>query len=98
MQGEPSKARFSGSYQIERKLSEVNYLTGTPDRRKTHRVCHANMLKRYFDREGEQKQEICMVITQPNPDDSEFDIPQIKLDNEDVIKNWDKLPPKGESK
>ena len=55
-------------------------------------MCHVNMLKRYFDWEGEQKEDVLVVITQseePNPDDSEFDIPQIKLDNEDVIRNWD---------
>ena len=52
------------------------------------------MLKRYFDREEKQKEGVLVVITQseePNPDDSEFDIAQINLNNEDIIKNWDKL-------
>lgn len=54
LQGEPLKARFSGPYLVKKKLNDVNYVISTPDRRKSQRVCHVNMLKEYFDREASQ--------------------------------------------
>lgn len=39
------QARFSGPSVVEKKLSETDYVIGTPDRRRKSRVCHANMLK-----------------------------------------------------
>ena len=51
--GEPLKARFSGPYLIEKSLGKETYVVSTPDRRKTTRVCHVNMLKRYYQRAEE---------------------------------------------
>jgi hypothetical protein len=48
--GHALQARYSGPYVIEAKLSDVNYIVKTPDRRKNSQVCHINMLKRYVDR------------------------------------------------
>ena len=48
--GHPLQARYFGPYEIESKLSDVNYVVKTPGRRKEKRVCHINMLKEYFDR------------------------------------------------
>ena len=50
--GEPLRAKFSGPYKIEKKISDLNYIVCTPDRGKKRRMCHINMLKEYFDREG----------------------------------------------
>ncbi|XP_041484226.1 uncharacterized protein LOC121430866 [Lytechinus variegatus] len=50
--GEPLKARFSGPYVVIKQLNSVNYVVSTPDRRKCRRVCHINMLKRYYERES----------------------------------------------
>jgi hypothetical protein len=44
------RARYYGPYEIESKLSDVNYVVKTLGRRKEKRVCHINMLKEYFDR------------------------------------------------
>ena len=44
------QAKFCGPYEVERKLSDTDYVIRTPDRRKKSRVCHVNMLKRYVDR------------------------------------------------
>ncbi len=44
------QAKFCGPYMIEEKLSETDYVVGTPDRRRETRVCHMNMLKPYFTR------------------------------------------------
>jgi hypothetical protein len=47
--GHPLQARY-GPYEIESKLSDVNYVVKTPGRHKEKRVCHINTLKEYFDR------------------------------------------------
>lgn len=44
------EARFSGPYEVERKISETDYVVKTPDRRKKSHVCHVNMIKRYVVR------------------------------------------------
>ncbi|KAJ8032404.1 hypothetical protein HOLleu_25921 [Holothuria leucospilota] len=51
--GQPLQARFQGPYVIERKVSDTEYLYVilTPDKRKSKRVCHINMMKKYYERE-----------------------------------------------
>ena len=44
---QPLQARYSGPYVITKKVSEVDYIIDTPDRRKSQRLCHINMLKAY---------------------------------------------------
>ncbi len=42
-------ARFTGPYNVVRKLSDTDYVVCTPERRRKTRVCHVNMLKAYYD-------------------------------------------------
>ncbi len=49
--GSALSARFSGPYNIVRKLSDTDYVICTPDRRRKTRVCHINMLKAYHERD-----------------------------------------------
>ncbi|KAJ8034287.1 hypothetical protein HOLleu_21057 [Holothuria leucospilota] len=49
--GQPLQARFQGPYVIERKVNDTDYVILTPDKRKSKRVCHINMMKRYYERE-----------------------------------------------
>lgn len=51
--GSSLHARFSGPYTVERKISDTDYVVQTPDRKRKSRVCHINMLKRYFSRVSE---------------------------------------------
>ena len=51
MPGKPLHAKYHGPYSVEQQLGTVDYVTATPDRRKTKRVCHINLLKPYHDRE-----------------------------------------------
>ncbi len=37
--GEPLRAKFCGPYTIDRKVSGVDYIVCTPDRRKKRRMC-----------------------------------------------------------
>ena len=48
LQGAPFKARFSGPYTVVRKVTELDYLVATPDRKKSSQLCHVNMLKPYY--------------------------------------------------
>ena len=50
MQGDALRAKFSGPYVVEKKLSKDNYVVYMPDRKKVKRVCHINMLKKYHER------------------------------------------------
>ena len=48
--GKPLQAKFFGPYVIERRIGEVDYVVRTPDRRKSRRVVHVNLLRKYISR------------------------------------------------
>ena len=48
--GNPLQAKYSGPYIVVKKISDTNYLVGTPGRRKETQVCHINMLKAYHEK------------------------------------------------
>ncbi|CAM4600561.1 unnamed protein product [Leuciscus chuanchicus] len=50
MVGSALSARFSGPYEVVRKISNTDYVIGTPDRKRKTRVCHVNMLKTFYCR------------------------------------------------
>ena len=64
MPGKPLHAKFHGPYIVEEQLGPVDYIIATPDRRKTKRVCHVNLLKKYVDRDPTWK----MTIDDSNSD------------------------------
>ncbi|XP_067261173.1 uncharacterized protein [Chanodichthys erythropterus] len=77
--GSVLSARFSGPYEVIKKLSNTDYLIRTPERRKKSRVCHVNMLKEYHVRGSSQAVEkvdelitsaalICEVADVPTQD------------------------------
>lgn len=45
--GHPLSAKFCGPYRVCRRISVTDYLIETPDRRKSHQICHINMLMPY---------------------------------------------------
>jgi hypothetical protein len=51
VQGSPLQAKYSGPYEVSRRVGDLNYVVKTPDRRKSTQVCHVNMLKKYHVRE-----------------------------------------------
>ena len=78
IQGESLRAKFSGPYLIEEKLNSVNYVVKTPDRRRSRRICHVNMLKKYHERTTETKP---TVVTCPSLKVSEDEVKSnIKVD------------------
>ena len=56
LQGNPFKTRFSGPWEIEKKVSDENYIVKTPGRRKKNQWCHVNMLKPFHEREQKKNE------------------------------------------
>ena len=88
--GKPLQARFHGPYQIHKKVSEVNYVVLTPDRRKEKQLCHINMLKPDNEREdcNESVYPISAVSVHEQSDNELQDIgTPVKPDNSHVLQD-----------
>ena len=96
--GRPLQARYFGPYTIDKKISDLNYIINTPGRRKNKQMCHVNMLKEYFDRDGSISKPITVVNTVPQESNvfkpkvnSDFidksDPGPSKLENSDILRN-----------
>src|SRR6218665_1636341 len=59
--GKPLQAKFFGPYVIERRIGEVDYVVRTPDRRKSRRVVHVNLLRKYIARVTDTPTPIAIV-------------------------------------
>ena len=46
----PFHDKFAGPYTVIRKVSDINYMIATLDRRKSSQLCHMNLLKLYHER------------------------------------------------
>jgi len=55
------QAKFFGPYINEKRIGEVNYVVRTPDRRKSRRVIHVNLLKKYIARVTDTPSPIAIV-------------------------------------
>ena len=51
MVGASLGVKFCGPYTIIKKVSDLNYVISTPERRQKTRLCHVNLLKRYVERD-----------------------------------------------
>jgi transposase InsO family protein len=49
--GSPLQLKLHGPYEVSERLGAVDYVIHTPDRRKTRRVCHVNLLRPYRQRD-----------------------------------------------
>ncbi|XP_063963929.1 uncharacterized protein LOC135156194 [Lytechinus pictus] len=90
--GNALQARFSGPYTILKKVGDVDYVVKTPDRRKTKRVCHVNMINAYVRRDDEKRaQPVLSAVESELNDESEEmckierDEPCVKLKNSEVL-------------
>ena len=63
--GKPLKAGYYGPYTVDKKLSDVNYIVNTPERRKLKQLCHINMLKMYIDRDSSVISSVNLVNSVP---------------------------------
>ena len=46
------QARYFGPCTAEEKVSDLNYIITTPDKRKQKQLCHSNKLKEHVDRDS----------------------------------------------
>ena len=61
----PLEARYCGPYRVVDRVGRVAYVISTPDKRKTQRICHVNMLKAYNERDWKFTQVNTCEITLP---------------------------------
>ena len=98
--GKPLQARYYGPYVIDQKLSELNYILITPDRRKSKQLCHVNMLKPYIDRNNSDNvdKHVVNVVSSNNSVKDETDfvnntlntgLSTVKLQNSDILQDLD---------
>lgn len=50
----PLTAKFMRPFRIDKVMKNNNYITNTPDRRKSHKLIHVNRLKRYHYKKKSQ--------------------------------------------
>ncbi|KAK3880997.1 hypothetical protein Pcinc_014546 [Petrolisthes cinctipes] len=59
--GNPLASKFSGPYVISHKVTDLNYVVHTPDRRKNCQLVHIDQIKPYFERQLEEDQNTAFV-------------------------------------
>ena len=81
---------------IKEKLSNLNYLIVTPDRRKDTQLVHINLIKPYVRREKEGEYQnaskvVCQVIAQGTSEEETIDFPNPKKNppNSEILDNLD---------
>ena len=90
----PLQAGYFGPY-IVKKMSDLNYVLQTPDRRKQKQLCHINMLKPYYSRKGDNVKPVQTIVTDPAENDCNFDenvdvhSVTAKLNNSEILRNID---------
>ena len=98
--GNTLQARYHGPYLVEKRISDLNYIIQTPDRRKQRQLCHINMLKPYFDKDSISSHSVNIVYSVPveniackfQTEDEHFvrsDPSLVKLQNSDIMRNLD---------
>jgi len=56
-------SKWQGPYTVTQKIGEVNYQIHMPDKRKTHRTLHANLIKKFYTRQQAQDVHECFCVT-----------------------------------
>ena len=93
--GRPLQARYFGPYIVDKKMSDLNYVLQTPDRRKQKQLCHINMLKPYYSRKCDNVKPVQTIVTDPAENDcnfvENFDVHSgtAKLNNSEILRNID---------
>ena len=81
--GKPLETKYQGPYRIIGKLGPVDYVISTPNKRRSQRVCHVNMLKTYVERDAKS---LCL-----NTDVAELSVGPIVSHTQDTF-SLDHLP------
>ena len=90
----PLQARYFGPYIVDKKMSDLNCVLQTPDRRKQKQLCHINLLS-YYSRNGENVKPVQTIVTDPAENDCNFDenfdvhSGTAKLNNSEILRYID---------
>ena len=57
------ESKWQGPYTITDKVGDVNYEVQMPDKMKSQRLLHANLIKKYYDRQQAEEIEQCYCVT-----------------------------------
>ena len=93
--GRPLQAIYFGPFIVDKKMSDLNYVLQTPNRRKQKQLCHINMLKPYYTRIDENVKHVQTIVTDPAENDCSFDenlyvlSGTAKLINSGILRNID---------
>lgn len=96
--GKPLQARYFGPYVVKEKLSNLNYVLETPDRRKETQLCHVNMIKPYIERDSSVEiHPVSLNVVSSEPEetfsrdlnDKLSPLTTAKLSNSDVLRDLD---------
>ena len=99
--GKPLQARYFGPYIVQDKVSDLNYIVSTPDRRKNTELCPINMLKSYVNSDINNLVQCANIVSHvpqncnnvcdtQNSQDFENKIPGLsRLQNSDILCNFD---------
>ncbi|KAK4307256.1 hypothetical protein Pmani_020969 [Petrolisthes manimaculis] len=87
----PLQSRYHGPYVVEKKINEVNYVIKTPDRRKSERLIHINLLKAYYPRDNDIVSPVINLdlsnTSENNDQDHLFPSTEIKMQNSELFAN-----------
>ena len=56
-------SRWQGPYKISRKIGDANYEIIMPDKRKSKRILHANLCKKWYNRQHAEQLADCYYVT-----------------------------------
>lgn len=84
--GRPLQARYFGPYTIDHKVSDLNYVINTPDRRKSKQLCHINMLKEYIVRCDSDCKPVSVAVPVPHSAVNNISCDNIEKSDSDASK------------
>jgi hypothetical protein len=99
--GKPLQARYVGPYTVDKKVTDLNYVINTPDRRKPKQMFHINMLKMYHSRDNDVARPVQastfvkpISVTDTVVDSVDDDViitslSTVKLQNTDILNDLD---------
>ena len=92
---QPLQAQYFGPYTIMKKVNDVDYIVNTPDRHKSQRLCHINMLKQYKSRDPISASNAACVVQSVHTVEQETECDAVVNDftllcNSDVLHNLEK--------
>ncbi len=76
--------KWQGPYVVKAKLDQVNYEIQLPDKRKSTRVFHINLIKKYFDREDQKRISTCYYVTGVIHDIGSVEDNEIGVSDDDI--------------